>query len=117
MTSAHTWLLINKVRYYRVSGIVGSDQVEDGGIPVGMYASYAPQFAPSSILLRMSLFNSEVSSKELNRITYLHLSPPVSCRPYKSLNNDGMSAETGTKLRAGENRWRVEICIHDVGRE
>ena len=75
-----------------MSGIVGSDQVEDCGIPVGMYASYAPQFAPSSILLRMSLFNSEEipKSMELNRIAYLHLSPPVSSRPYKSLNNDGM---------------------------
>ena len=76
----HTRILINKVRYYRVAGIFGSDQVEDGGIPVGMYPSSAPQCALSSILLRTSLFNSEVSSMELNRITYLHLLPPVSSR-------------------------------------
>ena len=49
---AHTRLHFNKDRYYRVAGIVGSDQVEDGGIPVGMYVLSAPQFAPSSILLR-----------------------------------------------------------------
>ena len=57
-----------------MAGIVGSDQVEKSGIPVSIYASSASQFAPSSMLLRTSLFNSEVSSMELNRITYLHLS-------------------------------------------
>ena len=116
---AHTQLLINKIRYYRVADIVGSDQVEGGGFPVSMYASSASQFAPSSMLLRTSLYNFEVRSMELNRTTFLYLSPAdifqtvqIAERRYVSRNRDEI-----TGWREPRERSFVWSMVRSYGRE